>query len=63
VEEIQDGGEWVLALGRISGRGRGRGAVIDARAGWVAQFREGLVTNFHTYADRTEPLEAVGLRE
>jgi len=63
VEEIRDGGEWVIALGRIRGSGRGSGAVIDARAGWVARFRDGLVTNFHTYADRTEALEAVGLSE
>ena len=63
VEEIRDGGAWVLALGHIRGRGRGSGAAIDARAGWVARFREGLVTNFRTYTDRAEALEAVGLRE
>jgi ketosteroid isomerase-like protein len=63
VEEIRDGGDWVLALGRISGRGRESGAEFDARAGWVAQFREGRVTDFHTYADRDEALAAVGLSE
>jgi ketosteroid isomerase-like protein len=63
VEEVRDGGDWVLALGRIRGGGRGSGAVIDARAGWVAHFREGLVTSFHTYADRADALEAVGLEE
>ena len=61
VEEIRDGGDWVLALGRIRGGGRGSGAVIDARAGWVAHFREGLITSFHTYADRAAALDAVGL--
>jgi hypothetical protein len=35
------------------------GAAIDARPGWVAHFREGLVTSFHTYADRSEALKAV----
>jgi ketosteroid isomerase-like protein len=63
VEEIRDGGGWVLALGRIRGGGRGSGAAIDARAGWVAHFREGLITRFHTYADRAEALKAVGLSE
>lgn len=63
VEKVRDGGSWVLALGRIRGGGRGSGAVIDARAGWVAHFREGLVTSFHTYADRGEALDAVGLEE
>jgi ketosteroid isomerase-like protein len=63
VEEIQDGDGWVLALGRIRGRGRGTGAAIDVSAGWVARFRDGLVTSFHTYADRADALEAVGLGE
>src|SRR5437588_7095164 len=42
VEEIRDGGDWVLALGRIRGGGRTSGVAIDARAGWVARFHEGL---------------------
>jgi ketosteroid isomerase-like protein len=63
VEEIRDGGSWVLALGRIQGCGRGSGAVIDARGAWLARFRDGLVTNFRTYPDRGEALEAVGLAE
>jgi ketosteroid isomerase-like protein len=63
VEEIRDGDGWVLALGRIRGQGRDSGAAIDSRAGWVAHFREGLITRFQTYANRTEALEAAGLRE
>ncbi len=63
VEEIRDGGGWVLALGRIRGRGRSSGAAIDARAGWVVPFREGLVTSFQTYPDRAEALKAASLSE
>ena len=63
IEEIRDGGDWVLALGQIRGRGRGSGAALDVRAAWVARFREGLVANFHTYTDRAEAFEAVGLSE
>jgi ketosteroid isomerase-like protein len=63
VEEIRDGDDWVLALGQIRGRGRGSGAALDVRAGWVARFRDGAITNFHTYADRSEALKAVGLSE
>ena len=63
VEEIRDGGDWVLAMGRIRGEGRNSGAAIDARAGWVARFDDGVITDFHTYADRTQALEAVGLSE
>ena len=63
VEEVRDGGDWVVALGRIRGEGRGSGAAIDARAGWVARFQDGLITTFHTYPDRADALEAVGLSE
>jgi ketosteroid isomerase-like protein len=61
VEEVRDGGTWVLALGRIRGRGRGSGAVIDARGAWLARFGDGSITNFRTYPDRGEALEAVEL--
>jgi ketosteroid isomerase-like protein len=61
IEEMHEGGDWVLALGHIRGRGRGSGVDVDARAGWVARFREGEVTNFHTYADRADAFDAVGL--
>ena len=63
VDEIKDGDSWVLALGRIQGRGRGSGAAIDTRGAWLARFRDGLVTNFRTYPDRREALEAVSLEE
>jgi ketosteroid isomerase-like protein len=61
IEEIRNGADWALALGHIRGHGRDSGAVIDARAGWVARFETGVITNFHTYANRDEALEAVGL--
>ena len=61
IDEIHEGDDWVLALGHIRGRGRGSGVDVDARAGWVARFREAEVTNFHTYADRADALDAVGL--
>ena len=63
VEEIRDGGGWVLALGHIRGKGRDSGAAIDARAGWLAHFREGLIARFQTFADRDQALEAAGLSE
>jgi ketosteroid isomerase-like protein len=63
IEELREGGDWVLALGHMRGQGRHSGVDIDARAGWVARFRKGQVTNFHTYADRADALDAVGLSE
>jgi ketosteroid isomerase-like protein len=63
VEEVREAGESVLALGHIRGRGRGTGAAIDTRGGWVAQFRDGLLTRFRTCTSREEALEAAGLSE
>ena len=63
VEEVREAGESVLGLGHIRGRGRGTGAVIDTRGGWVAQFRDGLLTRFRTCTSREEALEAAGLSE
>jgi ketosteroid isomerase-like protein len=63
IEEIREGGGWVIALGRIRGKGRDSGAAIDSRAGWVAHFSEGQIRKFQTYADRTGALKAVGLED
>jgi ketosteroid isomerase-like protein len=60
-EEIRDGGDWVVALGWIRGRARKSGARIEVTAGWVAHFRDGLVTSFHAHGDRAKALEAVGI--
>ena len=63
IDEIREVGESVVALGHIRGKGRGTGARIDTRGGWVAQFRDGLITGFRTCTSREEALEAMGLRE
>lgn len=61
LEEIRGGPDWVLALGRIRGSGRGSGATIDARGAWLVRFRDGLISSFRTYPDRTQALRDVGL--
>jgi ketosteroid isomerase-like protein len=63
VHDIRDGGEWVLALGHICGRGRASGAVIDAAAGWVAELRVGKIARFQTFSDQAAARDAVGLGE
>jgi ketosteroid isomerase-like protein len=63
VDEIRDGDDWVLALGRIRGKGRDSGVAIDTRAGWVACFHAGLITRFETHSDYGKALKAVGLEE
>jgi ketosteroid isomerase-like protein len=60
-EEIRDCGDRVVALGRMRGRARKSGAFLEVTAGWVADFRDGLVTSFHTHGDRAKALEAVGI--
>jgi ketosteroid isomerase-like protein len=61
VEDIRDGGEWVLALGNIQGRGRDSGAAIDAKGAWVANLRDGKIARFQTFSDRAAALKAVEL--
>jgi uncharacterized protein len=63
IEEARDGGDLVLGLGRIRGRGRESGAPIDVEAASVAYFRGGLITVLHNYTNRAEALEAAGLSE
>ena len=63
IEEMREGEDWVLALGWIRGRGRGSGVDIDARGGWLANFRSGAITRFQTFPERGQALEAAGLSE
>ncbi len=63
VEEVRDDRDWVIALGWIRGRGRDSGVVIDARGGWVAHLRDGVITRFQTFSERARALKAVGLAE
>jgi len=61
-EDVTDGGDWVLALGRMRGRALSSDTELDVTGGWVARFRDGLITSFHAYADRAKALEAVGIQ-
>jgi ketosteroid isomerase-like protein len=63
LEEVREGEGWALALGRIHGSGRGSGATIDARGGWLVRFEHGLITSFRTYPDRAQALRDMGLSE
>jgi ketosteroid isomerase-like protein len=61
LQEVRDGGSWVLALGHIRGRGRQSGAEIDAHGGWLAHFDGSAIKSFQTFSDRAEALAAAGL--
>jgi ketosteroid isomerase-like protein len=47
----------------MKGRGRGSGVETTQESWQVWRFREGRAYRWEEYLDRTEALEAVGLRE
>ena len=62
-DEYRDLGDRVLTLGRIEGRGRGSGAVVETPQGAVGEFRDGKLSSARSYLDHAEALQAVGLEE
>jgi len=63
VEQTIDDGPHVLAIVRVSMRGRGSGAQAIARGPHLWTLREGKVLSFTLFQNKNEALEAVGLRE
>ncbi|HSJ17721.1 MAG TPA: nuclear transport factor 2 family protein, partial [Solirubrobacterales bacterium] len=62
-EDIRDLGDRVLALGTIQTTGKGSGVETELPLAIVAEFRDGLVSDYIDYGDRAQALEAVGLSE
>jgi ketosteroid isomerase-like protein len=62
-EEYRDLGERVLALGRLTTRGRGSGVPFDSPWGGVFDFRSGRIFRICTFLDHGEALRAAGLAE
>ena len=62
-DEFLDGGDRVLVVLRIRGRGRGSGVEVEARLFDVYTLRDGLIFRMDEFSDRSEALEAAGLRE
>ena len=63
VEEVRDGGECVLAFGRLYAQGRDSGVDTEMRLAWVVRFRDGEATAFRAYSDLDAALQAAGLWE
>jgi ketosteroid isomerase-like protein len=64
LEDVLDAGdERVVLLLRLHGRGKGSGAVFEARPGWIQTLRGSKVVRIEAYLDRGEALEALGLAE
>jgi ketosteroid isomerase-like protein len=62
-DEYRDLGDRVLTLGRLEGRGRGSGAVVEAPQGAVGDFRDGKLSSVRSYLDHAAALRAAGLTE
>lgn len=64
VEDLVDvGGDRVLALFRTRMRGRGSGASLEARPGWIYTIRNGKAVKIEAYLNRDEALAAAGLKD
>ena len=64
VEEVIDAGkDKVLAVVRVSIRGKGSGISVSQQIFSVVAVREGRIARIIEYTDRADALQAVGLRE
>jgi ketosteroid isomerase-like protein len=62
-DDIRDVGDRVLALGTIHARGRESGVETEFPLSVVAQYEDGVLTDFTDYGDHEQALEAAGLSE
>jgi len=61
--EVRDLGDRIVALGRLSVRGKESGAEVESAAGWVVDIKSGKAIRVIEYLDPEEALEAAGLSE
>ena len=62
-ERFFDAGDRVVVFARVSGSAKQSGAALVISAAHVLTLRDGRVTRADVFLDRSEALEAVGLRE
>jgi len=61
-EEIVDGGETVVALGRYGGIYKATGIKVDAQYTHVFRFKDGKIASFNQYTDTAQFKEVVSRR-
>jgi ketosteroid isomerase-like protein len=62
-ERFLDAGDQVVVFARIVGRGKASGAPFELETTHVWAIRAGRAMSVHAYRDRSQALEAAGLRE
>jgi ketosteroid isomerase-like protein len=63
-QEFRDLGGVVLALGTWHARARTSGLSLDSQPGaWLARIRDRKIVRYETFTNRSDALEAAGLRE
>jgi ketosteroid isomerase-like protein len=63
VVEVIESGDKVVAVLHLVGRGIGSGIEMDETDAHVLAFRDGKITRWQNFNERSDALEAVGLRE
>jgi ketosteroid isomerase-like protein len=63
VEEVIEGGDDVVALVHLTGRGKASGVEVDVRFYAQIKVRDGKVVYIYDHEDRVAALEAAGLSE
>ena len=63
VGEYLDCGEYVVAVGRVTGHGRSSGAVVSADDAWLYRLRDGKVVEYRECGTKARALEAAGVTE
>ena len=61
IDEMLDAGDRVIVLATLHGRGRGSGADVERRQGYVWTLRDGKVVRFEWFNSPDEALTAAGV--
>ena len=62
IDEMLDAGDRVVVLATLHGRGRGSGAAVERRQGYVWTLRDGKAIRFQWFNTPEEALKAAGVR-